>query len=113
MTTLIQPIAVDGQEAMRASRWRAVIWICALQVLDIVTTLVAIHMVGASEGNPLMVWLVETKLFILVKASVCAWVIWTASRRQPVTTRTLALAWFAVGSYVLAIILNTQHIIKG
>lgn len=100
------------QGDLQTSRWRAIIWIAALQILDIVTTYTAIKMVGASEGNPLAVWLVDTYMIVAAKAFVVLLIVWFAALK-PATVRTTAASWFCVGTYVLAVVLNTAHIIKG
>ncbi len=85
-------------------------WIVALQVLDIVSTYTAIHMAGAEEANPMAKWLVDTYMIIVAKAAICALIIWFASRK-PATIKTVAAAWFVVGTYSLAVVLNTAHLL--
>jgi Domain of unknown function (DUF5658) len=99
------------QSELQLSRWRAIIWIAALQVLDIVTTYTAIKMVGASEANPMAKWLVDTYMIIAAKAFVVLLIVWFAALK-PATVRTTAASWFCVGTYTLAIVLNTTHILK-
>jgi hypothetical protein len=98
-------------DELTISRWHAIIWIAALQVLDIVTTYAAIRYTGAHEGNPVAVWLVDTYMIIFAKAAVVLMIVWFAFK-HPANARSTAFAWFAVGSYTLAIVLNTVHIIK-
>jgi hypothetical protein len=99
------------RDQLQASRWRAIIWIAALQVLDIVTTYTAIKWAGASEGNPVTVWLVESYMIVVAKAAVVSSIIWFAVKR-PATVRSTSLAWWSVGMYVMAIVVNTMHLVR-
>jgi hypothetical protein len=96
---------------LRESRWRAVIWIVTLQVLDVVTTYVAIKWCGAEEGNPATKWLVESYAIVVAKLVVCFGIIRFAIKAPP-SVMTLALSWVVVGMYLMVIIFNTMNIIR-
>ena len=87
--------------------------IVVLNVLDIVTTRLALSQ-GASEGNPLTnLFVHHLWLFILIKVGLPGLVsyrLW--SIRDRVTPVLLAGMWWVVGVYSMVIILNALHLLR-
>ncbi len=90
----------------------AALAIVVLNLLDIVTTRLAIAQ-GGAEGNPLAGLFVDNlTLFVAVKVFVpglVAWRMW--SIRSRITPLLLAAMWWVVGVYSLAITVNALHLL--
>lgn len=98
-------------DALHRPRIIAAWLILALQVIDLTLTYWAISH-GAVEGNPMAVWLIETKIAIPVKVSIGIFAVWVATAHRATTTvMTLCAAWAVVGVYMLVAALNTATLI--
>lgn len=89
----------------KARKWGLVL-LAVLNVLDIVTTYIALHN-GAHEGNPLASgiighgfgWVIVAKAVYL---GLFAWAVYRVAK--PVLTT--VVVWFAVGSYFMVVLIN-------
>lgn len=92
------------------ARAKGVIALFVLNALDLVLTYTALAM-GATEGNPLAVWLIETKLGIILKMGICLIAVAGLLVRPKTTVLMLCATWFTVGIYALVCILNLATIL--
>jgi len=100
----------ERRDALQRSRLAAVIAIAVLNTFDLITTYVAIA-AGAHEANPVVAWMISSRLVIVFKVAVCASLIIGAllakRRRRRVTLTGLCTAWAVVGVYSLVVVINT------
>ena len=92
------------------ARVKGVIALFVLNGLDLVLTYWALAL-GASEGNPLAVWLIETKMGIVLKLGICLIAVAGLYVRPKTTVLQLCATWFTVGIYALVCVLNAATII--
>jgi len=89
----------------------AAIAIVALNVLDVITTKLALAS-GGTEGNPLAsLFVYHLPIFITIKIllpGLVATRMWVL--RDKITPMLLAAMWWVVGAYSLAIVVNTIHL---
>lgn len=92
----------------------AAITIVVLNVLDIITTRIAL-LNGAAEGNPMASLFVnQLPLFVAIKILIPVGVaLRMYAVRRKVTPMLLAAMWWVVGVYSLAIVVNAMHLLKG
>jgi len=116
-TTFAEPSAatffIERRDALQRSRLAAVVTIAVLNTFDLVTTYVAIAE-GAHEANPIVAWMISSRLVIVVKVAICASLIIGAvlarRRRRRVTLVSLCAAWVVVGVYSLVVVINTLSV---
>ena len=65
---------VERRDAIQRSRFVAVVLIAVLNMLDLVTTYVAISR-GAHEANPIVAWMIESRAVVFAKVLICGWLI--------------------------------------
>ncbi len=90
------------------------IWVLILNALDLLTTYVALHF-GAREGNPWLVWLVETKMIFVVKAVVvggACYALFRKAKGDHATAFMTAAIWWVAGIYSLVVFMNVLTAIK-
>lgn len=97
--------SISDRTAFR-SRFAAVVIVTIFNVLDLGLTYWALSL-GAREGNPLAIWLIETKIGIYLKLGICASLIAALKWKPETSVMSLAGAWFAAGVYFLVVILNS------
>jgi hypothetical protein len=106
---------VERRDATQRARYVAVVVIAVLNIFDLITTYVAISL-GAREGNPIVAWMISSRLIIFAKILVCGALIFGAilanHRRQRVTLPGLCIAWAVVGVYSLVVLLNTLNVLS-
>lgn len=106
---------VERRDATQRARYVAVLVIAVLNIFDIITTYVAISL-GAHEGNPIVAWMISSRIVIFAKILVCGALIFGAivanRRRQRVTLPGLCIAWAVVGIYSLVVVLNTSNVLS-
>jgi hypothetical protein len=106
---------IERRDATQRARYVAVLVIAVLNIFDIITTYVAISL-GAHEGNPIVAWMISSRIVIFAKILVCGALIFGAivanHRRQRVTLPGLCIAWAVVGIYSLVVVLNTSNVLS-
>jgi hypothetical protein len=106
---------VEQRLATQRARYLAVVVIAVLNGFDLITTYAAIA-AGAHEGNPLVAWMIESRLVVVAKVVVCGFLIAGAvlARRwkRRVTLPALCAAWAVVGVYSLVVLLNTINLLS-
>lgn len=106
---------IERREATQRARYLAVIVIAVLNIFDIITTYVAISL-GAHEGNPIVAWMISSRLIIFAKILVCSALIFGAllanQRSRRVTLPGLCIAWAVVGVYSVVVLLNTLNVLS-
>ena len=111
----VGPHQTDQREATQRARYIAVVTIAVLNVFDLITTYAAIA-AGAEEGNPLVAWMIESRLVVVAKALVCGFLIVGAILakrwRRRITLPALCAAWAVVGVYSVVVLLNTLNLIS-
>ncbi len=109
------PHGIERRDATQRARYVAVIVIAVLNILDIITTYIAISM-GAHEGNPIVAWMISSRFIIFAKILTCGGLIFGAllasQRRRRVTLPGLCIAWAVVGVYSLVVLLNTLNVLS-
>jgi len=95
---------------MYRARVIGVALVTVFNVLDLVLTYYAISL-GAVEGNPMAVWLIETHWGIALKLGVCATLIAGCVWRKRTDVKTLCLTYAVVGIYFLVVVLNVSTIL--
>jgi hypothetical protein len=102
--------AVERRSAIEQSRFVAVVVIAVLNVIDLITTYVAISH-GAHEGNPVVAWMISSHVVVLAKIGLCGslifGVITARNRRRRVSLLSLCMAWAVVGVYSLVVVINS------
>jgi len=101
--------AVEHAELYRARVAGAII-VTVLNSLDLILTYWALSR-GATEGNPLAVWLIHTKLAIVLKLGLCAGILIGVWRHPSTNVLGLCASWAAVGVYFLVVVLNAATVI--
>jgi hypothetical protein len=103
-------VVAERRDALQRSRLAAVIAIAVLNTFDLITTYVAIA-AGAHEANPVVAWMISSRLVIVFKVAICASLIigalFAKRRRRRVTLTGLCTAWAVVGVYSLVVVINT------
>ena len=101
---------IERRDAIQQARFIAVVVIAVLNAFDLVTTYTAISL-GAHEGNPVVAWMISSRLVILAKVLVCGGLVYGAilarDRRRRVTLAGLCTAWAVVGVYSLVVVINS------
>ena len=109
----LTPRQAERRDAVQRSRLVAVVLIAVLNAFDLVTTYVAIAE-GAHEANPIVAWMISSRLVVVVKVAICASLIIGAvvarRRRRRVTLTSLCAAWAVVGVYSLVVVINTLSV---
>jgi uncharacterized membrane protein len=107
--------AAERRDATQRARYVAVVMIVVLNLLDLITTYVAIGL-GAHEGNPIVARMISSHLVIVAKVLVCGALIIGAhlanSRHSRVTLPGLCVAWAVVGLYLLTVVLNSLNVLS-
>ena len=108
------PVVAERRDALQRSRLAAVIAIALLNTFDLITTYVAIA-AGAHEANPVVAWMISSRVVVVFKVAICASLIIGAllarRRRHRVTLTGLCTAWAVVGVYSLVVVLNTLTVL--
>lgn len=111
-------IAVDSQTCERvgadvtiselATAWQMGAFVLlVLNSLDLILTYAAIDL-GASEANPLAVWLIDSYVAIPLKLGIALFAVILAVRApHRVTILSVCAVWAACGVYMLVVVLNT------
>jgi hypothetical protein len=112
--TTAPPLAVvERRDAIQQARFIAVVIIAVLNGLDLITTYVALAR-GAHEGNPIVAWMISSRVVVLAKVFLCGMLILGAlvarDRRHRVTLAGLCTAWAVVGVYSLVVLINTVSV---
>lgn len=86
--------------------------IVVLNILDVITTYACLKL-GASEGNPIAKWMLETGTLPFFKVAICGWLLATVMLFTPknVSLTVVNAAWFVAGIYSFVIVLNTAHLL--
>lgn len=109
-TVVWQPMI--RKETMYRPRLIGAILILLFNIFDIILTYWAISK-GASEANPLMAWLVETKWMIPLKISIATFIVYAADRhREKTNMAVLCSTWLIAGVYACVVLVNLMTLMR-
>lgn len=110
MITILTKIRIKAIKE-QILRIRAAWLVLILNVLDLILTYWVIHL-GGIEGNPLAIWLIETKLAILFKIGLTAFCVWTAyAQKEKTNIIVVCVSWYVAGIYSMVVLFNVATLL--